>query len=95
MMKQTKHIHIGMPFSCFIIFACIGDNLGGRFGVYIPIEIKEGLPIWIEPIFKVGKLGNIKQTKDGKEPLEFWQDNVEVGFNLAIAIPNFKASMKK
>lgn len=71
------------------------DNLGGRFGIYVPIEIKEGTPIWIEPLIKVGKLGNNKNLKEGEEKLEFWKDNVEFGFNLAIAIPSLKAFSKK
>jgi hypothetical protein len=72
------------------------DNFGARVGVYIPIEIKDGNPIWIEPLFKVGKLGNTKKNDKGEEaPLSFWKDNVEVGFNLSVALPNFKVFSKK
>lgn len=67
------------------------DNFGGRLGIYIPIEVKDGTPIWIEPIVRVGKLFQEKSTKTSAGDKSFWKDNVEVGFNLAIALPQVKA----
>lgn len=67
------------------------DNFGGKLGVFIPVEIKDGTPIWIEPLIKVGKLGNTKKNDEGvEEPLSFWKDNFEFGFNVSVALPAFK-----
>lgn len=57
----------------------LGDNVGGRLGVFIPVEVKEGTPIWIEPLVRVGKLFEKKETN-------FWKDNLVVGFNLSVSI---------
>jgi len=69
-----------------------GNNHGGRLGLYVPVDIKDGVPVWIEPIFEVGKLFQSEKVKLAETEKEtFWEKNVSVGFKLSVAVPNFKA----
>ncbi len=59
------------------------DNYGARLGLYVPVQIKDGTPIWIQPVFQLGKLFE-------KDIDNFWQDNVSFGFNLSVALKKMK-----
>lgn len=57
-----------------------GDNYGFKFGVFIPVQIKEGVPLIVQPIFRLQKLFEDQEA-------EFWKDNVVVGFNVSVSLP--------
>ena len=57
-----------------------GDNIGLKFGVFVPAQIKDGVPLIIQPIFRLQKLFENKEAK-------FWKDNVVVGFNISVSLP--------
>lgn len=65
-----------------------GDNLGARVGVYIPFEIKEGTPVWIQPVLRMGRL--FSESK-----MDFLKDNLSFGFNLSVSINNFSIVPKR
>lgn len=62
------------------------DNLGVKFGVYIPVQVKEGTPLIIQPIFKLQKLQKWADNNEAIKP-DFWKDNVVIGFNLSVSLP--------
>lgn len=57
-----------------------GDNFGFRLGIFIPMEVKEGVPLVIEPIFRLQKLFDNKEE-------DFLKNNVVVGFNVSVSLP--------
>lgn len=67
------------------------DNFGGRFGVFIPVEVNDNVPVWIEPVVRVGKL--FEDLPAGRSP-NFWKDNVTVGFNISVALKQVTAFKK-
>lgn len=62
------------------------DNWGAKFGIYIPVQVKEGTPLIIQPIFRLQKLQKLVNNDDAVKP-DFWKDNVVVGFNLSVSLP--------
>jgi hypothetical protein len=64
-----------------------GDNVGGRIGIYVPVDLKEGKRIWIEPVARIGKLFQ------SSAPISM-EDNVVIGFNLAVNLPQFSLGGK-
>lgn len=56
------------------------DNVGLKFGVFIPAGVKDGTPVLIEPIFRLQKLFAGGDT-------HFWKDHAVIGFNLSVSLP--------
>ncbi len=57
------------------------DKLGGRIGIYVPVQVSEGNAVVIEPLMR---FKNLTQTGG-----DFWKDRVAFGFNLSVTIPEF------
>lgn len=57
-----------------------GDNYGFRLGIFIPMEVKEGVPLVIEPIIRLQKLFDNKAE-------DFLKNNVVWGFNVSVSLP--------
>lgn len=63
-----------------------GDNVGMKLGVFMPVEIKEGVPVVIQPMLRLQKLFE-------KKDVDFWKDNVVFGFNVSISLPKALGKM--
>ncbi len=64
-----------------------GDNVGGRFGVFIPVGEKDGSVVLIEPLIRVKNLFESGDTT-------FMKDNFAFGFNISVSLPAYISKTK-
>jgi len=56
-------------------------NLGGRVGVYLPVDLEDGNAVLIEPLLRFRDLNKVG--------LNFLKDQLVFGFNVSVTIPKF------
>ncbi|MBL7706834.1 MAG: hypothetical protein JNM21_14905 [Taibaiella sp.] len=63
----------------------MGDNIGLKLGIFVPVQVKEGTPLIIQPILRFQKL--FAENKNNEIEHSFFKDNIVFGFNLSIQLP--------
>ena len=76
--------YCGLDVAMHVGLADSPDQLGGRIGVYVPVQVSEGNAVVIEPLIR------FRNLNEGSNMA--WKDKVLFGFNLSVTIPEF---MKK